>query len=180
MKYVSYLLLSLCLFLSLSNQVWSQDVFSISEADGTVGFSGKHVGMTFKGEFLRWNAQLLLPPASAAYVNAEFDLSSAQTGDSTYDETLPEGDWFDVENHPRGVFKSNNVIESNRGYEVEGELTLRGKALPMTFILVKESGRLRSEFIVDRLAYGIGMESDPEAEWVNKEIKLSLDIPIPN
>jgi cytochrome b561 len=172
-------MLSLCLFILLSTQVLSQDAFKVSQADGSVGFSGKHVGMTFKGEFLRWNAQLLLPPASQAFVNAEFDLGSAETGDSTYDDTLPEGDWFDVDNHPRGLFKSTKVIEKNAGYEVQGDLTLRGKSLPVTFTLIKEAGRLKSEFIVDRLAYGIGIESDPEAEWVNKEIILSLNIPMP-
>jgi polyisoprenoid-binding protein YceI len=149
----------------------------VSNADGTVGFSGKHAGMTFSGEFLKWNAQLLLPPASNAYVNAEFDLRTAETGDSTYDDTLPEGDWFDVDNHPQGTFVSEEVIQTSEGYQVSGKLSLRGKALPVSFLLQEDGGRLTSQFKIDRLSYGIGFESDPDADWVSKYIELTLDIP---
>jgi len=35
---------------------------------------------------------------------------------------------------------------------------------------------LTASFIIDRLSYNIGMESDPDAEWVNKEIKMTLTL----
>jgi hypothetical protein len=35
---------------------------------------------------------------------------------------------------------------------------------------------LTASFNIDRLAYNIGMDSDPEAEWVSKEIKMTLNL----
>jgi len=179
LKYLINLVFSASVWLLLSSPVLSRNTLDISQTDGEVGFSGKHAGMTFEGVFLRWNAQLLLAPAPEAFVNAEFDLSSAQTGDSIYDDTLPEGDWFDVNNHPRGVFKSTQVTQDSQGYKVEGQLTLRGKSLPASFLLIENGTRLTSTFIVDRINYGIGVESDPDADWVDRDIQLRLDIPKP-
>jgi polyisoprenoid-binding protein YceI len=179
LKQIISLLFSASLWVVLSSPALSQNTLDISQADGEVGFSGKHAGMTFKGVFLRWNAQLVLPPSKEPFVNAEFELSSAETGDSIYDETLPEDDWFDVDNHPTGVFKSTKVTQNSQGYKVEGQLTLRGKSLPSSFLLIEDGNRLKSTFIVDRINYGIGVESDPDAEWVDRDIQLSLDIPRP-
>jgi polyisoprenoid-binding protein YceI len=179
LKQIISLLFGASVWVLSNSPALSQGTLDISQADGEVGFSGKHAGMTFKGVFLRWNAQLMLPPSAEPFVNAEFDLSSAETGDSTYDDTLPEGDWFDVDNHPRGVFKSTQVTQEGQGYKVEGELTLRGKSLPASFLLIEDGKRLTSTFIVDRIDYGIGLESDPDADWVDREIHLRLDIPKP-
>ncbi|WP_395340844.1 YceI family protein [Ningiella sp. W23] len=154
---------------------------NIDQTQGSVGFAGEHAGMEFSGVFERWQATMLLPTESAqaseAFINAEFDLSSATTGDATYDETLPEGDWFDVDNHPKGRFVSDRVSPQGNDYLVEGQLTLRGKTHPISFTLVSEGSRLSASFNVDRIAYAIGLDSDPEAEWVSRNIALSLDIP---
>jgi polyisoprenoid-binding protein YceI len=155
--------------------------YSASSKNGTIGFSGQHAGMNFSGTFESWTADLYLPVAGSeankAYINATFDLQTATTGDSIYDETLPEGDWFDVDNHPRGSFSSTNVEPVANGFDVSGELTLRGKTLPVSFKLLKKGRRLTANFPINRLDYGIGVDSDPEAEWVSKNIYLTLDIP---
>ncbi len=154
--------------------------YNVDNNDSEVTFSGEHAGMTFSGEFKKWRAQITLPGVSAnneGAISATFDLSTAKTGDSTYDETLPEGDWFDVENHPQGFFESTSVAPSSDGYIVEGNLTLRGKAKPVVFTLKEHDGRLVATFAIDRLAYGIGTESDPDADWIDQQIKMTVDIP---
>nr|WP_136250203.1 YceI family protein [Ningiella ruwaisensis] len=157
-------------------------VFSKSNIDNTqgiVGFAGEHAGMAFSGEFTRWNAKISLPPEASPSIEAEFQLASARTGDAIYDETLPEGDWFDVKNHPVGKFTSSNIEAVDNGYLVEGTLRLRGKTLPVSFKLNENGERLQSRFAIDRLEYGIGLDSDPEADWVSREIQMTLDIPKP-
>ncbi|WP_371196130.1 YceI family protein [Glaciecola sp. SC05] len=153
--------------------------YKVSDKDGSVGFSGEHAGMKFSGTFNKWSATLSLPsaPAEEGFIQANFSLKSAKTGDSIYDETLPEGDWFDAVNHPTGEFKSSSVLKSANGYEVKGTLSLRGKTLPASFALIRSGERLNASFVIDRLAYGIGLDSDPDAEWVSKDIQMTLDIP---
>ncbi len=150
----------------------------VSAKDSEVSFSGEHVGMKFSGVFYKWSAELLLPPAESPKITATFDITSAKTGDSTYDATLPEGDWFDVENHPSGEFVSTEILPAGNDYAVKGNLSLRGISKPVSFVLVSKGNKLEAVFDIDRLAYKIGLESDPDAEWVSRNIKMGLSLKI--
>lgn len=176
--YSLYLLILLVLLVagSYSAQASAQEKLSVSANDSQITFAGEHVGMTFSGVFNKWDAELILPPATSPKIIATFDVASAKTGDSTYDSTLPEGDWFDVENYPKGVFESSQIVAKDSDYQVTGALTLRGISQPVSFLLKNSSTTLTASFSIDRLAYNIGMDSDPDAEWVSKEIKMTLTL----
>jgi len=171
--FVLTFLLAACLYMPLAT---AQEKLSVSAKGSQVTFAGEHVGMQFSGVFKQWNAELVLPPAKSPKIIATFYLASAKTGDSTYDSTLPEGDWFDVENHPKSVFESNQIIAKDNDFEVTGTLTLRGISQPVSFLLKNNETTLTANFSIDRLAHNIGMDSDPDAEWVSKEIKMTLSI----
>ena len=161
---------------SMSTALAAQGKLIVSAKSSEVTFAGEHVGMEFKGVFNKWNAELILPPAASPKIVATFFLASAKTGDSTYDSTLPEGDWFDVENHPKGVFESTSVVSNGRDFEVSGNLRLRGISQPISFLLKDTGKTLTASFIINRLAHNIGMDSDPDAEWVSKDIKMTLTL----
>jgi polyisoprenoid-binding protein YceI len=145
-----------------------------SHQSGNVTFSGQHAGMNFEGNFERWEATLILPPQNNPSITATFYMGYAKTGDSIYDSTLPEFDWFDVENHPQGKFVSTQISITEDGYRVWGDLTLKNITNPANFMLVDDGDKLRASFDINRLAYQIGTESDPEAEWVSKTISISM------
>jgi polyisoprenoid-binding protein YceI len=145
-----------------------------SHQSGNVTFSGQHAGMNFEGNFERWEATLILPPQNNPSITATFYMGYAKTGDSIYDSTLPEFDWFDVENHPQGKFVSTQISITEDGYRVWGDLTLKNITNPANFMLVDDGDILRASFDINRLAYQIGTESDPEAEWVSKTISISM------
>jgi polyisoprenoid-binding protein YceI len=159
-----------------SPPVFTKEKLIVSAKDSQVSFAGKHVGMTFSGVFNEWNAELILPPDTSPKIIATFNIASAKTGDSTYDSTLPEGDWFDVENHPKGTFESSHIVAKDNDYQVTGMLTLRGISQPVSFLLNNSSAALTASFNIDRLAFNIGMDSDPDAEWVSKEIKMTMTL----
>ncbi|MFT5814492.1 MAG: polyisoprenoid-binding protein YceI [Arenicella sp.] len=145
-----------------------------SHQSGTVAFSGQHAGMNFEGKFERWQATLILPPQSNPNITATFYMSSAKTGDSIYDSTLPEFDWFDVENHALGKFVSTKITIIEAGYQVLGDLTIKNITKPVNFILTDIDAKLTASFGINRLDYQIGLESDPDAEWVSKTISISM------
>jgi polyisoprenoid-binding protein YceI len=101
-------------------------------------------------------------------------MGSAKTGDSIYDSTLPEFDWFDVENHPQGKFVSTQISMTEDGYQVRGDLTIKNITNPANFMLIDDGDKLLASFDINRLTYQIGTESDPEAEWVSKIISISM------
>lgn len=148
-----------------------------------IGFNGVHAGNKFHGVFKRWQADIDFdfenPEKST--LKAEFQLNSAHTGNAMYDGTLPSADWFDVANSPLGTFESTHVAHvEDVLYAVEGTLTLRGQTHPVAFvaeITTEEGGYVsQSAFEIERLTYGIGEKSDPEEEWVDNTIGLSLRI----
>jgi polyisoprenoid-binding protein YceI len=147
---------------------------SSSHQSGTVAFSGQHAGMDFDGKFERWQATLVLPPQSNPKINATFYMESAKTGDSIYDSTLPEFDWFDVENHALGKFVSTKIVVTEGGYQVIGSLTIKDISKEVSFMLTDNKDNLSTSFGINRLEYKIGVESDPEAEWVDKTISISM------
>ena len=145
-----------------------------SHQSGTVAFSGQHAGMNFEGKFERWEATLKLPPQNNPNITATFYMSSAKTGDSIYDSTLPEFDWFDVENHAIGKFLSTEISITEGGYQVLGDLTIKNITKAVSFMLTDINGKLNASFGINRLDYRIGLESDPDAEWVSKTIFISM------
>ena len=169
------LVLGMALLLS-SMSAHADEPIAVDNRNSTVSFAGEHAGMTFEGVFEKWSASLILPPNDNPSIQATFDLRSAKTGDSTYDSTLPEGDWFDVENHPTGKFESSKIVKKDNNYEVSGKLSLRGESHPISFLLYSKDGKLEASFDIDRLKYKIGMDSDPDAEWVSKIIKMNMSL----
>ena len=167
-------LLCLAFALTFAPLTVAQQKLSFSAKDSKVSFAGEHVGMKFSGVFNKWNAELVLPPADSPKITATFYVTTAKTGNSTYDSTLPEGDWFDVENYPQGLFESTQIIAKGNDYDVIGNLTLRGISQPISFLLKDNGATLSANFSINRLAYKIGFDSDPDAEWVSKEIDMTL------
>jgi len=150
--------------------------FESSHQSGTVAFSGQHAGMDFEGKFERWQATLVLPPQKDPSIVATFYMTSAKTGDSIYDSTLPEFDWFDIENHRIGKFVSTEIVMTEGGYQVSGELTIKAIAKAVSFLLTDNQDNLTTSFGINRLDYKIGLESDPDAEWVDKTISISMTL----
>jgi polyisoprenoid-binding protein YceI len=146
----------------------------------------------FTGIFKEWEARLHFNPAALdqSYIHATFITSSATTGDSMYDGTLSQSDWFASGAYPQATFTSDTIVankETNRdvswdnSYRVTGLLTLRNTSKPISFdIHIRDlnavSMQLNASFMIDRLAYRIGASSDPEADWVSREIAVQLEI----
>jgi polyisoprenoid-binding protein YceI len=173
-SFVSVISFSAILF--MATQTLAAETLRVSSKNSEVAFSGEHAGMTFSGIFEKWEASLSLPPHNNPNIEAEFDLGSAKTGDSTYDSTLPEGDWFDVESHPKGSFKSTKITPKGNDFEVEGNLELRGISQPVVFLLEDKGSSYEAKFGINRLKYNIGMESDPDAEWVSETIEMHMEL----
>jgi polyisoprenoid-binding protein YceI len=176
LRCIQSLILFIALGLSGVIKAETTKALQFSAKNSEVGFSGEHAGMSFNGIFEQWNAELVLPPSSLPKISATFVVSSAKTGNSTYDSTLPTGDWFDVNNHPVSQFNSTEIIVEGKDYKVNGELTLRGISRPVTFLLRSQGNQLTANFNIDRLAHNIGMESDPSAEWVSQHIRMKLSL----
>lgn len=152
--------------------------------DSSITFSGTHAGTAFSGIFEKFIIDVDFDPANVAATSLRvtIDLASAKTGNKMFDGTLPNSDWFDTANHASALFKSSAVEKLADGsYKATGDLTLRGITKPVTFAftLDREDApeiNASAELTVDRLTYDIGLKSDPKAEWVSKDIAITLKL----
>lgn len=158
--------------------------YQVDPVTSSIAFSGEHAGAPFSGAFERYVVDIDFDPANVAAtsIRATIDLASAKTGNKMFDGTLPNDDWFDIKNHPNGLFKSTKVEKQADGnYQVTGDLTLRGITQPVTFVftLDREDApeiNASATLAIDRLAYDIGKKSDAKAEWVSKDISITLKL----
>ena len=94
----------------------------VRSAESKISFAGTHAGSKFTGEFRSWTAQIRFDPndLSGSKAVVLVDLSSAATGDQTYDKTLPTTDWFNVGKFAEGRFETN-------GFTAKGATGLKRK-----------------------------------------------------
>jgi polyisoprenoid-binding protein YceI len=156
----------------------------IDPAASSIRFSGIHAGKDFSGAFGSWNGTIAFDPAKpeAGSATITIDLSSAATGDATYDKSLPAGDWFDSATNTTATFQSQGFkAGANQGnYVLTGVLSLRGKAvpveLPFTFSIDGEVGTAEGRAVVKRMDFGIGAQSDAAGSWVSLEIPVDIKV----
>ena len=53
-------------------------------------------------------------------------MASVNTGNAARDKHILGGDFFDAANHPQMTFASTSVSETSDGYELKGDLTIKG------------------------------------------------------
>lgn len=155
-------------------------VWQVVPEKSRIGFAGTHAGRPFTGTFQSWQADIAFDPADLATSKAQvtIDLSSAVTGDATYDKTLPTADWFNISAIAQSTFVTTSIAPAENGetFTADGQLSIRGVDVPVSltfsFVETGDEAQLEGTAVLKRLDFGIGKGSDAEGAWV------SLDIPV--
>ncbi len=122
----------------MSTQKWNFD-----NSHSEVGFGVRHMMFAkVRGTFDEWTGSLEFDPdqPGSSKVEATIEAASVNTRNDQRDEHLRSADFFDVENHPKLTFESTSWKKSGSGYEVTGDLTIRGTTRPVT-LNVEDNGR---------------------------------------
>ena len=156
--------------------------WQVQPDDSVIAFSGVHADEAFEGRFLSWWADLQLnatqPEASS--LRALIDTASAHDGQILHEETLPQAEWFNVEQFPQAEFTSTSVrADGQGGWLVDGELRIKDQRHPVSPLRLRFEGqraRLNADITVDRADFNLGMESDPKGEWVSRKIGIRIQL----
>jgi polyisoprenoid-binding protein YceI len=157
--------------------------WQVDPAASHIGFSGTHAGETFTGQFAEWQATIQFDPDApeASAIKVVVATASAATGTKLYDSSLPKAEWFDSAAHPEAVFAVGTVSKAGEGeYEATGTLTIKGQAVPITLPfklgIEGDQAHVSGTVTLDRIALGMGLKSDPDAEWVSREIPVTVEL----
>jgi polyisoprenoid-binding protein YceI len=103
--------------------------WTVDQSHTNVSFTVRHMMITnVRGEFQKVSGEALFDPArpEQSRINVSVDISSINTRDEKRDAHLRSADFFDAEKFPTLTFASKSVRRSGGGYEVVGDLSIRG------------------------------------------------------
>lgn len=157
--------------------------WTVDPAASTIEFSGQHAGNDFKGTFKTWTANIQFDPANllGSLATVKIDTASASTGNSTYDGSLPSSEWLNPKAFPEAVFQTKSIRQIDVGsYEADATLTIKGVSkdvvLPFTVQIDGDAATMKGSLALDRLGFEIGKAADPKAEWVTKDIAVTITV----
>ena len=135
-----------------------------------IAFTITAMGAKFDGRFRKWNADVVLDPASPAKSRAQVDIDLASVDFASPDsEAEARGPlWFDTAKFPVARFSSTSVESRGGGsYDVIGRLSLKGVTrdcvVPITVTRASNGERIaEGSFALRRLDYRVG-----EGEWAD-------------
>lgn len=155
----------------------------VDPVKSTLTFTFDHDQNPVQGTFTKWVADINFDPddLGAADVRVSIDMASAATGDATYDDNLPEEDWFYIASYREAAFESRLVKSDGKdGYIMDGELRLRGITLPLSIpfslVISGDQAEAKGAVNLDRLAYGLGINTDPGATTVARQVRVDFVI----
>ena len=162
--------------------------YAIDASHSNVEFAVKHMMITtVKGRFGDVKGTVTIPEAGQPSVDVTIAAASIDTRVEARDTHLRSADFFDVESYPELRFTSTQVRRAGDGYELTGDLTIRGVTRPVTLAVVEEGagvdpwGNRKASFSATgkfkRSEFGLNWNAALETGGVlvSDEVKLSID-----
>ena len=168
--------------------------WTVDYGKSSLKFRAGYQGDAFEGTLPDWTAQIQLDTAAApnpdtpidGYIRVAIPMAKVSTGEPYFDESVTQGDWFDVSKHPEAVFEVTGGVYklSDTQYEATGVLKLKGVdhpvRLPFTLTLDGDTAIARGEATLQRLALNVGAgtpaEAKGDAEWVANDVGIVIDV----
>jgi polyisoprenoid-binding protein YceI len=109
--------------------------FTIDKTHSEVTFQVRHLVTKVRGRFTDFSGTVQFDEAHPEQSSVAFDIKTASidTGTPDRDTHLRSGDFFAVEQYPSITFTTSRVAKkSAEQFDIEGTLTIRGIARPLT------------------------------------------------
>jgi polyisoprenoid-binding protein YceI len=167
--------------------------WEVDEAHAYIYFTIDHIFSKVRGHFDDFSAEIYFDPDNLAESSFffEIEVNSINTYLSKRDRHLRSEDFFDEDEYPTITFQSNQVTAAgNSVYNVDGVLTIKGKAydftLPLTLVGVTDHPMVKGarvagfngEVTLDRLEYGVGSGKYYEMGVVGKDVELLVTLEV--
>ncbi len=164
--------------------------FEMDTSHSHLGFGVRHLTVsTVRGQFNQFDAVLDYDPEDPASSSVEvtIDAASIDTRNEKRDNHLKSEDFFDVANHPQITFHSTSSVATEDGFEVTGELTIRGTTHevvlpvevvgPITDAMGQQRLGVSGQLTIDRNDYGVAWSRAMEGGGlvVGNEVKITIE-----
>ena len=110
----------------------------------SINFKINHLGFsTYVGRFNEFNASLDFDPENIGNASLEviIEVGSLDVNNPEFAEDLKGSGWFDVENFPQAIYRTNSCTETGETtFVCQGDLTLHGVTAPMALDVTFNGG----------------------------------------
>lgn len=176
-----------CAALLAVQAAWAApEEFTLDRAHTFPSFEVSHLGIsTQRGRFDRTSGRITLDrEARQGTIDVEIDTTAVSTGNDTLDAALRGEDFFNVEKHPRMIFRSRQLeFEKGVPRRAAGELTLLAATLPVTLeierfactrlpLLVRLTCGADVSATLSRAAFGMGSY----AKFIGDEVRIRIQV----
>lgn len=146
-----------------------------------IGFVGSKVTGQHDGGFQSFTGEVSLVDGRPELSRIEIIINTASlwADNERLTNHLKSADFFDVETHPRAIFRSTAIVPEGVGYRVTGDLDLHGvtKSISFPARISVEPDRVSSqaEFSIKRFDFGIAYPGKAD-DLIRDEVVVRLDL----
>lgn len=174
----------------MSTELPPAGTWTIEPDHSSIEAVARHMKITkVRGRFSEYEGKVEVPEDPLqSRVEVTIDAASIDTGSEDRDQHLRSEDFLYVEEHPTLQFESTGVAEVEGGYEITGDLTMRGVTKPVTLSVAyggltedpwgNTRALLSAETTLNREDWGLTWNQALEAGGllVSKEIKVEIQV----
>ena len=159
--------------------------FGIDTVHSQLGFGVKHLGISVvHGTFDRFTGSLHVGDSLAdTVITIEAELASINSGNAMRDQHVHGAEFLDVANHPQMQFRSTSITEAGSGYELAGDLTIKGITHPVVLSAAYNGSAVfpmdqsthygfSATGTISRSAYGVSYG----VPMISDDVTLTLDV----
>ena len=126
------------LLVALGSTARAADTFTVDPVHSSVSFMISHAGISYiHGRFNDFSGKFVIDkedPTKSSFAMS-IKIASVDTNNQKRDDHLRAPDYFDAKQFPAMTFRSTRVQPVDGGYEVVGELSIRGVTKVVTLNL---------------------------------------------
>ncbi len=148
-----------------------------------IRFGGTHDGSEYEGEFKSWSAQIQFDPDNldAARVHVAVQSASAEANKKLYTDSLRSAEWLYAPQYPEATVDLSSFRRTgDETYTADATLTIKQKSVTVPFDFELEidgdEARMTGQTTVERTPLELGLQSDPNAEWVGEQVHIEVEV----
>ncbi|GMW03641.1 MAG: hypothetical protein AMXMBFR84_47750 [Candidatus Hydrogenedentota bacterium] len=144
-------------------------------------WTGSKVTGSHDGGFNTFSGQVTLPAddLTQAAIKIDMDVNSMYSDNDKLTEHLKSPDFFDAPSFPTATFESTSLAKTATGYDVSGNLTLRGVTkgiiFPASLAMEGDTLKANAEFVINRKDFNINYAGKAD-DLIRDEVVIKFDI----
>lgn len=157
--------------------------FTVDTATSVINWVGTKIGGEHKGTLKVKSGTLKVENGKLVGGKFVLDMTSITVTDLTGEKKadleghLKSGDFFEADKHPEGSFEITKV----EGNKVDGNLTMKGKANPVSFtaeVTATETGVTATApaFMINRQQWGISYQSKMKDAPISDDMSVQINL----